>query len=224
MVNFADASYPWPRKGDDPFALDADWSSNACLNFMNDEPWFGYVRGYKLAGDLAVDHVERKRYDSDTLVYPILFNYRQYLELVLKSLIRDARLLLDERGGAPDGHNLMHLWNTAQPLLLRIEPKSRNDLDNVGSCLAHFARLDPNSEAFRYPVDLDGNPSLPEDLFHINLSKVRNVIANLDGFFYAADTHISALLEFKAEAEAEGRAAEAEMEREMLRAFGDSSF
>ena len=36
------------------------------------------------------------------------------IELSLKSLIRDARRLLNERGGAPEGDVLMDLWNTAQ--------------------------------------------------------------------------------------------------------------
>jgi hypothetical protein len=114
-------TYPWPRKGDDPLALDSDWWHNACLNCWGSEtPWSVYAEGFKLAGHAAVAVVEAKQVDQDLLVYPVMFNYRHYIELALKGLIRDARRLLDEPGGAPAGHDLMALWNTARPLLRRM--------------------------------------------------------------------------------------------------------
>ena len=140
----------------------------------------------------------------------------QNLQLALKGLIRDARRLLDEKGGVPHGHNLVNLWNTAQPLLLRVEPKSRADLDNTGAAIGRLAGLDPTSQVFRYPVDVDGKPSLPKDLFHINLRQVRDVVERLSGLLDAADAHISALLDYKWDAEEEGREVEREMQREML--------
>src|SRR4051812_42643352 len=121
MSDLIGEQLPWPQKGDDPFAPGDDWWHNACLNFMP-EPWTGYAEGYKMAGHILVAHVEAKRFDQDYLVYPIIFNYRQYIELMLKGLTKDARLLLDEPGGAPLGHVLKDLWNTARPLLLRIAP------------------------------------------------------------------------------------------------------
>lgn len=208
--------YPWPRKGDDPFELGSDWWHNACLNYFGgDEPWGTYADGFRRLGDVGVAYVEDKQIDQDSLVYAVLFSYRHYIELSLKGLIRDARRLLDEQGGAPEGHKLMNLWNTARPLLLRIEPKGRATLDNAGECISRFAAFDPNSETWRYPVTTDGAPTLPEDLLHVNLRQVRDVVTRLAGFLDAAEAQISALMEYKWDAEEEGRQIEAEMEREM---------
>jgi len=115
----------------------------------------------------------------------------------------------------------MDLWNTARPLLLRIEPGSEGDLDNVGASIERFAESDPTSQAFRYPVDTEGKPSLPTDLRHINLRKVKEVVDRLGGLLEAADAHISAMLDYKWDAEEEGRAVEAEMAREMRAEYRD---
>jgi hypothetical protein len=53
---------------------------NACLN------WGGglvYALGYRTAADALIERVAGM--DQDALVYPIVFCYRQYLELLLKS-------------------------------------------------------------------------------------------------------------------------------------------
>lgn len=211
---------PWPRKGDDPFVLGEDWQNNACLNFMHDAPWYGYARGFKLLGDLGVKHVEQTSNDQDVLVYAILYGYRHYVELSLKTLIRDARRLVGQPGGAPEGHVLMDLWNTAKPLLLKIEPNSKRDLDVVGSVISKLDVLDRDGQTWRYPVDLGGDATLPDDLFHINLRQVREVIDRLAGFLDAADAHIGACLEFKRDADEEGRAVEAEFLAELRPDYG----
>lgn len=105
--------------------------------------------------------------------------------------------------------------NTARPLLLRVEPGDKQDLKSVEQCILRFAEVDPTSEAFRYPVTREGGPSLPEDLFNINLRQVRDVVERMSGFFDAVATQLSAYLDYKWDAEEEGRAIEAEMRREM---------
>jgi HEPN domain-containing protein len=114
-------------------------------------PWSVYAIGYKQAADIIVDYVKAKRGDQDFLVYPILFNYRQYIELALKGILRDARLLLDEPGGVPPTHNLLDLWREVRPLLLRVEPNAEADLKPTDEYFDRFARLDPTSFRFRYP-------------------------------------------------------------------------
>jgi hypothetical protein len=219
-VSVSDDLYPWPQKGDDPFALDSGWRRTACLNFFGgDEPWTFIAEGYKVAADTLVAHVEATGLNQDRLVYPILFNYRQYVELSLKGIIRDARRLLDERGNAPNGHVLTNLWNTARPLLFRIAP-APDDLDNVGQCLKRFADIDPNSQGFRYPVTATGAPSLPASLRHIDLGQVRDVVERLDGFFGAVEMDIEVRLDYKSDALAAEYDAQAEMESAFADAYG----
>jgi hypothetical protein len=96
---------PWPKKGDVLFDSADDWYHNACINlrFFN---WDVYASGYKHAGDLLVQHVIDTRNHRDTLVFPIVFNYRQYIELRLKELILIGRILSDESPEFPPTHNL----------------------------------------------------------------------------------------------------------------------
>jgi hypothetical protein len=205
MASFDDVELPWPREGDDPLALGDDWRNNACLNFMGGDPqWFGYAQ--KTAADVCVDHVMATQRDHDVLVYPIVFNYRQYIERSLKSIIVDARRLLGEPGGAPLTHNLLALWNTARPLLLRAEPRGEQTvIANVGDCLKRFDEMDPTSQSFRYPVDGDGHPTLSGDLYHVNLRQLREVVDRLGGFLDSAGMMLSAYLDMKAEIETEYR-------------------
>ena len=177
-----DNNVTWPRRGDDPLALGDDWRDNACLNFMHGPQWYAMGHGFRLAADAAVEHATQKGRDHDYLVFPILANYRQFIELLLKGIIGDCRLLLDEPGDVPQTHSLEALWHTAKPLLLRVEPGSDpRDIRNVGDCLRRFHDLDPTSQETRYPVDRDGKPTLA-GLQHVNLRQVRDVADRLGEF------------------------------------------
>ena len=91
---------PWPRKGDRLFDGAEDWYHNACLNWRYDN-WELYASGYNTAGDILVQHIIDTRSDRDTLVFPIVFNYRQYLELRCKEIIRVGKVLADEAAEFP---------------------------------------------------------------------------------------------------------------------------
>jgi hypothetical protein len=202
VVSGLEEKYPWPQEGDDLFALDPDWHDDACLNFFRgDEPWIWMADGYKLAGDLSVAYVERTGRHQDKLVYPAMFNYRQYLELSLKGIVRDARRLFDEEGGAPRGHVLMELWRIARPLLFRLAPGAP-ELDLVGGCIARFNAIDPTSQGFRYPVTTGGRRALPARLTRINLSQARDVVERLEAFFGAIDMEIQKQEYYKSDASA----------------------
>jgi hypothetical protein len=84
---------PWPRKGDILFDAGSDWWHNACVGWSRDQ-WMGYAEGYKLAADLLVQHVVDTRSKQDFLVYPIVFLYRQALEVALKHLLLQGFQLL----------------------------------------------------------------------------------------------------------------------------------
>ena len=58
----------------------------------------------------------------------------------------------------------MALWDVASPLLLRIEPNTGSELAHARECIKSFAKVDPRSDAWRYPIDKNGAPSLPKDL------------------------------------------------------------
>jgi len=101
-----------PSSADKLFTSQEDWWNNACLNWCRDG-WSLYAVGYKDAGDILAREVENRNSGQDTLVYPILFLYRQYLELEIKDLIRTARRLQDLGGDFPKNHRISLLSKTA---------------------------------------------------------------------------------------------------------------
>ena len=55
--------------------------------------------------------------------------------------------------------------------------------------------------SFRYPVDKDGTPSLPEELRHINIRNLGEVMQRLGSLLDGCDTGISEMLSCKEEFE-----------------------
>ena len=55
------------------------------------------------------------------LIYPIVFLYRQYLELRLKEIINEERKLLKKSEyGYPEHHKLDKLWPTAKGIVRQV--------------------------------------------------------------------------------------------------------
>lgn len=198
-LNF-ETTPPLPSAEDKLFDTAEDWWNNACLNFIHDS-WSTYAIGYKDAADILVTRVEEKQRYQDTLVYPIVFLYRQYLELAFKDLIRKGRRLLDINEPFPKTHKIDALWRTFGQLLLEISPDdSVEEIRQIGRLISEFCVVDPTSMAFRYPEDKDGNQSLPS-LNHFNLRNVRDVIGKIHTILYGADAQISEYLSIKADME-----------------------
>lgn len=179
----------WPRKGDILFAPGEDWWNNASLDYS-----FGsvslYARGYLDGANHLVEHVIETKSDQDTLVYPVVFLYRQYLELAMKGIIRVGRQLQGrkrqlqgKKRDSLDEHKLGDLWREVREIFELVWlDGSKEDLDNVQTAIAEFESIDPKSVAFRYPVDKKGKPALPTNCRRINLRNLREVmerIANL---------------------------------------------
>jgi hypothetical protein len=55
--------------------------------------------------------------------------------------------------------------------------------------------------AFSYPIDRDGIPVLPEELRHINIRNLAEVMQRLGSFLDGCDTGISEMLSCKEEYE-----------------------
>lgn len=88
---------PWPREDDRLVAQgDPGWRNEVILMHGWGDRWSVYTEGYKAAADIVVDRIKRGQGHQDFLVYPVMFLYRQYLELIAKNLIRNAWALLDE--------------------------------------------------------------------------------------------------------------------------------
>ena len=168
------------------FSSGDDWQSNACVNWSHDSIHL-YIEGYFKAADELTHRVVDTSSNQDILVYPIVFLYRQYIELQLKNIIRESRVLLSDGHCFPEHHKILDLWGVANGLMNRIikEFYSRaqdfitpEDVKFIGGIISDFVEIDPASFAFRYPEDKKGNKNLG-GLVHINLRNLHDKMDNL---------------------------------------------
>ena len=135
------------------FTSAQDVYNNACVNWFHD-PLELYATAYKEAAEKLVKDVITSRRQRDTLVYPIVFLYRHYIELRLKEIIRAGRKFLDEPGDFPKHHRVDELWPFAKGIIERVfeNAEDKPDFEFVEHILAEFSRYDPESFSFRYPT------------------------------------------------------------------------
>lgn len=162
---------------DDQLFVEAkDWWMNACLDWYHD-PTELYIVGYKEAGDSLVNSVADRRGTADSLIFPLVFLYRHYIELRLKSLLHDGHRLLDKEYKQKSEHQLSKLWPKVRDILVEVWPDgNKDDLTALDSLINQFEKVDPRSTTFRYPKDLDGNNSLKMDSPRVNLRNLKEVV------------------------------------------------
>lgn len=157
---------------------------------MSPENWWQYINGYKEAGTLLLNKIQE---DSRQyiLIYPMVFAFRQYIELQLKEIIVNNRRYLDIFGDFPNIHNIDKLWAYLRKDLQNIdrdadpgfiETKDYQEIlkqyDLLEVALKRFAEWDPDSTRFRYPVDSRGLP-IVVDLKEINLKELSGLIESI---------------------------------------------
>ena len=91
-------------------------------------------------------------------------------------------------------HSLKDLWQAFRELLRNLDSDHPEETgtDAVEHCIAEFEKIDPFSDAFRYP-DRKGQPF---DIDHesIDLSHLRDTVQVIENYFMAGDAFLS---EFK---------------------------
>jgi len=182
--------FRWPTKGDAPFLEAADPGQNAVIADDGVTRLVLMTDGYKAAADLAVTHTLENSADRDLLVFAIIFNYRQFLELSLK-------YQLATHGGFVEiepnwkTHDLAVLWSSFSDMLERYGTPDPDEADPiVRSVVLEFAKIDPGSYSYRYPVDRNGNP-IPIEYGALDLSNLADVMKAVAGYFDGCDGFLS---------------------------------
>lgn len=108
----------------------------------------------------------------DGLIYPALFSFRHYLELTMKDSLNHFNNLHSShvvKEVQDRDHNLKNLWKA---LLPHIGPGE--DMDIMQKLIYEVNNIDPTSEIFRYPYEIDdnGNKRLP----HIDQTRLNDVV------------------------------------------------
>ncbi|MCQ1775484.1 hypothetical protein NOI24_30015, partial [Neorhizobium galegae] len=90
-------------------------------------------------------------------------------------------------------HDLGDLWKTLTEVL---DGYGHNDPDQtdpiVAEIVAEFAKVDPKSFSYRYPVDTKGKP-IPIAHSELDLSALADVMEALEGYFSGSDGYLDSL-------------------------------
>ena len=93
------------------------------------------------------------RYLRECYIYPVMFCFRQYLELTMKDSILYCRLrrrVAYSGESNLEGHNLLVLWDNLKMYL----DKNDSEVKNVHRILTELNTVDNNGELFRYGSSL----------------------------------------------------------------------
>jgi hypothetical protein len=201
-----------PRKGEKLFRGDLrDWKNNACLRQGDG---YAYREGYLRGAQLLVRHVAETERDQDFLVYPIVFLYRHYIELTLKEIIARTPYLIERDLSEAEkkhltGHRLDLLWSDFKPLSGDITKAGGwvdlpiEDINGIDDYIRQISEIDPDSQRLRYSHLKKGEPSLPEQLTHINLRHFGELMDRLARYLWGIDLGMSALEDMKHDYESE---------------------
>ena len=184
-------------------ARKTDWWNNACLNFMHgSNTWTAYSMGYKNGADVLSNYVDSTQQHQDTLIYPILFLHRHYLELIIKEILTDCAKILEEKITFKH-HDLSIYWEEVKAKCLKSlgEKIPDNMITPIESAVRQLVEIDKSSDAFRYPCRKDGSATLP-GITHINIKRVSEEIAKASEALEAISAALSVAVEMKAEHEA----------------------
>lgn len=140
--------------------------------------WETYQEGYFEAAKRLVDVYGDLA--SIFTVYPILFLYRHYLELALKSLIFDAAHSFGEPRptGLSSVHNLTKLFERFTGIVNR-RPEVVGNLEHLRRILDEFTQFDPDSMETRYGLEKDFRTSTLQQRPRIDLQNVQTVMEKI---------------------------------------------
>lgn len=178
--------FRWPAAGDIPFVESTAAGANATIAEGLHTRLVLMMDGYKKAADLMVEGALADDSQRDYLVCPIIFNYRQFIELSLKYMLS----MYGSHVGISSNwhsHRLEALWTDYALMLERFGSEDPDEADPiVEEVVAQFAKIDPGSYSHRYPVDRDGRP-LPLALTELHLPTLRDVMQGVANYFNGCD-------------------------------------
>ena len=173
--------FRWPKKGD-RLLMKSRGGMNQTRFEAHGETRHHYIwDGNMRAADLLVASCENDRYESTTLVYPILYNYRHAIELALKWIIMKFGEYASVEAGDYEHHDLWKLWRVYKEIVLELGSDDGNTLAVVEQVVKDFHDLDKSGQAFRYAEARKGTFKLPD--YPIDLQNTKEVMKGIDNFF-----------------------------------------
>jgi len=183
---------PWPNETSHVF-LRGEPSRRVAWIPNDAAQWHRYACGYKEAAERVYE--SWVALSDDSLVFPIVFLFRHYVELRLKELMQSAENFLDLPSAWQSNHNIAELWENLSLLLPKIFPdEPQVDLENTGRLLRELAEGDPYSFHFRYPENKKGQQYL-EDIERLDVVSFTDAMRRLSAFLDGASMALSVYTE-----------------------------
>lgn len=162
------------------------WVKNPANKF------FLYSQGYLTAANLIYASIGESPVYQNTLVYPMIFNYRQFLELRLKELSVIGNKYLGRDKDFEEVHSLKKLWNDYKnSILSELEPNIDIALiSDVERLINEFEAEDPNSMNYRYPhkkLDKGAAASTRKESLSRQTLDLKNFKATIDKLIHFLD-------------------------------------
>ena len=161
--------------------------------FFNGRKYFEYSAAYKEAGDRLVSAaLEDQSLFMAISIYPIVFLYRQFIELYIKDLLLKHSTNFINDKSLRRSHDIYNLWKS----LLEIIQQKRLSYPNVfttdnvinaligaDAYLAELSIVDRESMAFRYPDDKTHKKDYFPNEITIDLCNLKERINELSNLF-----------------------------------------
>ena len=144
-------------------------------DFMN----YGYIAGYKDSADNLLE-LSMKGGFLEANIFPIVFLYRQYLELLFKNII--AKMPQDDV--SIEGlHNLKGMWEYISRIFEEDNVLDTNSLEFIKVVVLEFHDIDPKSSNFRYFFKYGNKLTLNRKIV-IDTSLLKMAIDKVDTILY----------------------------------------
>src|SRR2546422_7679390 len=146
--------------------------------------WSNIADGYFRGANAVVDEALREG-GADTLVFPAVSLYRQWLEMQLKAFLDQIHSVRSSSRGWNPTHNLSELWESLQGALAHLgSDLPAESIIETGRLVKEMHERDPESTSFRYGEDKHGK-SLLRGIHSIDLRNLRIVMEKIYNFFDA---------------------------------------
>lgn len=187
-INVAD--YTMPKTGDVLVRKPKNYNNLSIINRDTRLSDFLIPEGYYCVVNDLLNRIRKTRSnsDKDSLIYPLLFNFRHYLELIMKDALRNFRIangeIASNQLGYEKNHSLLSLWNRLKTYI--DDPKSSESMA-FDKLINELHNIDADSFSFRYSYKGNKDPdAISEPIFNkkidIDLENIEKVIKKMHCF------------------------------------------
>jgi HEPN domain-containing protein len=163
---------------------------NACVGNNGNPDLKAYADGFLEAARNLVHEIviNKNTIKNDTWVYPIIFNARHGLELVLKGVLQrlpGLRKSVFIDLSEIKTHDIGSLWKEISIKTIQIDRRYEPIIKNISSHIEDYIEIDPSAETFRYPRDqsqnkhLDKTPLINLGIFYSRFHELTDLLDQL---------------------------------------------